>query len=85
MIDAYDINRISAAVICFLATWCVLSPCVKDGIVGKLLFSILAIAAFVTLGADTKTPHPAPELAMNAAIAMLCIRHVVISIRSRTR
>ncbi|MFK3971168.1 hypothetical protein ACI2KS_10620 [Pseudomonas sp. NPDC087358] len=43
------INSIACGLIAFWATWCVLSGRVRDGIVGKLIYSAIAVSAFAVM------------------------------------
>jgi hypothetical protein len=43
------INSIACGLVALWATWCVLSGKVRDGIVGKLIYSAIAISGFVVM------------------------------------
>ena len=43
------INSIACGLIALWATWCVLSGRVRDGILGKLIYSAIAISGFVVM------------------------------------
>ncbi len=43
------INSIACGLIALWAAWCVLSGKVRDGIVGKLIYSTIAITGFVVM------------------------------------
>lgn len=76
MSSALVLNTIAADLIFVWAAWCVLSKKVNDGIVGKVIFSALSIAAFAVFssGIQGKFNQPA-EVAMNVSVAGLAIRH----------
>lgn len=66
------INMLALCVICAWSTWCVLSPSVRDGIIGKVMFSSLSISSVsVVLGGDSLA-----YTMMNASIAAIGVRHV---------
>jgi hypothetical protein len=43
------INAIAAGLIAIWATWCVLSGKVRDGVIGKVLYAIIAISGYAIL------------------------------------
>ncbi|MFP3847793.1 hypothetical protein [Pseudomonas sp. W5-01] len=43
------INSIACGLIALWATWCVLSGKVRDGIIGKIIYSAIAISGFVVM------------------------------------
>jgi hypothetical protein len=43
------INAIAAGAIAIWATWCVLSGKVRDGVIGKVLYAIIAISGYAIL------------------------------------
>lgn len=66
------VNLVALCVICGWSTWCVLSPFVKDGIIGKLIFSTLSISSLaVLLGGDNLA-----YALLNSSIAAVGVRHV---------
>jgi hypothetical protein len=68
------------AVVFAWATYCVLSPKVHDGIVGKLLFSAAAIAAASNLVAQHLS-HPGPaDTVLAGALTLLGIRQFVLEV-----
>jgi len=71
------LNMIAAAVIMAWAMWCAFSPRVNDGLLGKLLFALAALAAFGVLVGPAygyAEPHPA-EVTLKGCIAALGVRH----------
>ena len=76
----FIVNAVAAAVICVWATWCVLSPNVNDGIVGKLIFSCTALAAFACATSPAYELHTEPEVTLNVCLALLGIRHWMMRI-----
>lgn len=66
------VNLAAVVVICAWSTWCVLSPFVKDGIIGKFIFSCLSISSLaVVLGGDSLA-----FTMMNCSIAAVGVRHL---------
>lgn len=43
------INAIAAGLIAIWATWCVLSGRVRDGVIGKVLYAVIAISGYAIL------------------------------------
>ncbi|UZJ58219.1 hypothetical protein OKW98_16585 [Pseudomonas sp. KU26590] len=43
------INSIACGLIALWATWCVLSGKVRDGIIGKIIYSAIAISGFIVM------------------------------------
>lgn len=73
-------NMAACAVIFVWATWCALSRRVRDGILGKIMFSLAALAALgVMLGPqDGYGGARSAEVALNIAVALLGLRHVTM-------
>lgn len=82
----FAINFIAVFVIFIWASWCVVYSGVKDGIVGKLFFSLVAISALAII-IHTITGHYSqrPFITMNASIALVGARHVFLSWLKRYR
>lgn len=74
------INMVACSIICAWATWCIFSPGVRDGVIGKLLFATVAIAALsVVLGPGYGYHQPdAPGVTLHVCIAALGLRHIVM-------
>lgn len=73
--NLYGMNAAASFIIFAWATWCVLSPRVNDGIVGKFLLSCTALSAFACAVTPTYGLHPVPEVSLNVCLAALAIRH----------
>jgi hypothetical protein len=72
------INSIACGLIALWATWCVLSGKVKDGILGKLIYSTIAISGFVVM-ARNQTLFFGPTnagLTLHVSLALAGIRHI---------
>ena len=70
--------HVIAYIIIFLwATWCVLSHHVKDGVVGKVMYSTLSVAAVAALIADTGL-HAKSDTIIIFCLAGIGVRHFVI-------
>lgn len=70
--------HVIAYIIIFLwATWCVLSHHVKDGVLGKVMYSALSVAAVAALIADTGL-HAKSDTIIIVCLAGIGIRHFVI-------
>lgn len=65
------LNALAVAVIAVWAFWCMLSKNVKDGIIGKVLYLMLMLAALGVLS----SPGPSSNLLLNTTFAALAIRH----------
>ena len=76
----FAINFIAVCFIFIWASWCVVYSGVKDGIVGKLFFSLVAISALAII-IHTITGHYSqrPFITMNVSIALVGARHVFLS------
>lgn len=72
------INAIACGLIALWAAWCVLSGKVRDGILGKLIYSAIAISGFVVMTRNQNIffgPTTA-GLTLHVSLAMAGIRHV---------
>ncbi|MFJ3486592.1 hypothetical protein ACIPL1_24785 [Pseudomonas sp. NPDC090202] len=72
------LNAYAAGVIAVWATWCVLSRRVRDGIVGKVLFSVIALAGYAILARSDRfffTPNTA-GVTLHIALALAGARHM---------
>lgn len=77
---AFAINFISIFFIFIWASWCVVYSGVKDGIVGKMFFSLVAISALaVIIHTITGNYSQRPFISLNVSIALVGIRHVFLS------
>ena len=48
------INAYSAGVIALWATWCILSGKVHDGVVGKLIYAVIALSGYAILARNER-------------------------------
>lgn len=72
------INGIAAGLIALWATWCVLSGKVRDGVIGKILYAVIAISGYAILARSDRfffTPNSA-GVTMHAALALAGLRHM---------
>ncbi|WP_426180435.1 hypothetical protein [Pseudomonas sp. TWRC1-2] len=72
------INSIACGLIALWAAWCVLSGKVRDGILGKLIYSAIAISGFVLMLRSQNIffgPTTA-GLTFHFALALAGVRHV---------
>ncbi len=72
------ISSIACGLIALWATWCVLSGKVRDGIVGKLIYSAIAISGFVVMTRSQNIfigPTTA-GLTLHVSLALAGVRHV---------
>jgi len=72
------INSIAVGLISLWATWCVLSGKVKDGILGKLIYSTIAISGFVVMVRSQNIlfgPTTA-GLTLHVSLALAGVRHI---------
>ncbi|WP_308907623.1 hypothetical protein [Pseudomonas canadensis] len=72
------INSIACGLIAAWATWCVLSWKVRDGILGKLIYSTIAISGFVVMARSQNIffgPTSA-GLTLHVALALAGARHI---------
>ncbi|MGY2285181.1 hypothetical protein [Pseudomonas gingeri] len=72
------INSIACGLIALWAAWCVLSGKVRDGILGKLIYSAIAISGFVVMVRDQNI-FLAPTTAGSTLLFFLAlagVRHI---------
>jgi len=72
------INSIACGLIAAWATWCVLSGKVRDGILGKLVYSAIAISGFVVM-ARSQSIFFGPTsagLTLHVSLALAGARHI---------
>lgn len=79
---AMQIFNIAATAVIFVwSTWCVLSPSVNDGIIGKLIFSLAALSALgVMCGhiGEQSEGHRTSAALLNLSMALMGVRHVTM-------
>lgn len=74
------LNAYAAGLIAFWATWCVLSGRVQDGVIGKLLYAVIAISGYAILARSDRfffTPNSA-GVTMHVALALAGLRHMLM-------
>ena len=72
------INSIACGLIALWAAWCVLSGKVRDGILGKLVYSAIAISGFVVM-ARSQSIFFGPTsagLTLHVSLALAGARHI---------
>jgi hypothetical protein len=74
------INSVACGFIAAWAFWCVVSGKVRDGILGKLIYSTIAISAYVvTTGHNSFLFGPTvAALTLHIALALAGIRHLLM-------
>lgn len=65
------VNTVAITIIVLWAFWCLLSPRVSDGIIGKVLYLLMMLAALAVLS----NPEQGRETNLNMVIAAIGIRH----------
>lgn len=66
------INMAIVAVIGLHSVWCLLSRRVSDGVVGKVLYLLLALAV---LGVLSNPGSMVEQMTLNASMAAIAVRH----------
>lgn len=76
------ISSIACGLIALWATWCVLSGKVRDGILGKLIYSTIAISGFVVMTRSQNIFIGATTagLTLHVSLALAGVRHVFMVI-----
>lgn len=62
----------------FWSGWCVASKQVKDGVVGRLAYAAVAIAAFAAIFGKHPATAPASNVVIIFAVALIGARHFTI-------
>jgi hypothetical protein len=72
------INSIACGLIALWALWCVLSGKVRDGILGKLIYSAIAISGFVVVNREQNIfiGPTAAGLTLHVSLALAGARHI---------
>ena len=65
------ISLMAVGLIVIHAIWCLLCPRVSDGVIGKVLYLLLSLAAF----GYVSHPSPADQMLLNVSFAGIAIRH----------
>ena len=71
------INAYSAGVIALWATWCILSGKVRDGVLGKIIYAVIALSGYAIL-ARSERMFFAPTIAgttLYLSLALAGVRH----------
>lgn len=71
------INAYSAGVIALWATWCILSGKVRDGVLGKIIYAVIALSGYAIL-ARSERMFFAPTIAgttLYVSLALAGVRH----------
>ncbi|PYB87168.1 hypothetical protein [Pseudomonas fulva] len=74
------VNAFAAGGIALWASWAVLSGKVRDGVLGKILYSIIALSGYAILARSDRmffTPNTA-GVTMHVALALAGIRHMFV-------
>ncbi|WP_323150717.1 hypothetical protein [Pseudomonas glycinae] len=77
------INFIACGLIALWATWCVLSGKVRDGVIGKLIYSAIAISGFVVMSREQTIFMMGPTTAgitLHVSLALAGMRHIFMVI-----
>jgi hypothetical protein len=72
------INAYAAGLIALWATWCVLSGKVRDGVLGKILYAVIALSGYAILARSDRfffTPNSA-GVTLHVALALAGLRHM---------
>jgi len=62
------------------AAWCIWSDRVNDGVVGRTLYSAIAIAAFAAFFAAHQQTYLAANQMIITAVALIGLRHFIMKI-----
>lgn len=68
------VMQIAYTVIAAWASWCVMSGSVNDGVIGKLFYSLVAVASFAAVFNNAGT-HDRSDEAMIVCFALIGARH----------
>ncbi|WP_441228002.1 hypothetical protein AB7813_08325 [Tardiphaga sp. 20_F10_N6_6] len=72
-------NVLACCAIFAWATFCALHPKVRDGIVGKVIFSLAAMSALsVLLGTVHGQDTLQSEITLNVSVGLVGLRHIVM-------
>lgn len=74
------VNALAAGFIALWASWAVLSGKVRDGVIGKILYSIIALSGYAILARSDRmffTPNTA-GVTMHFALALAGLRHMFV-------
>ncbi|MGM7282573.1 hypothetical protein ABRY74_12110 [Pseudomonas guariconensis] len=74
------LNAASSGMIAIWATWCVLSGKVRDGVIGKVIYAVIALSGYAVLARSDRIFF-APSVAGTTLLAFLALagaRHIFI-------
>ncbi|MBV4500385.1 hypothetical protein [Pseudomonas shirazensis] len=74
------VNAFAAGGIAFWATWSILSGKVRDGVIGKILYAVIAMSGYAILARSDRmffTPNTA-GVTMHVALALAGFRHMFV-------
>jgi len=77
------INSIACGLIAFWASWCVLSGRVRDGVIGKLIYSAIAISGFVVMSREQNIfmmGATTAGITLHVSLALAGLRHIFMVI-----
>ncbi|MHB2138329.1 hypothetical protein ACX64L_10315 [Pseudomonas monsensis] len=78
------INSIACGLIALWATWCVLSGRVRDGVIGKLIYSAVAISGFVVMSREQNIfmmgLTTIAGITLHVSLALAGMRHIFMVI-----
>jgi len=72
------VNAGASGFIAFWDTWCVLSGKVRDGVLGKIIYSVIALSGYAVLARSEQlffTPNAA-GVTMHVGLALAGARHI---------
>ncbi|TDV67562.1 hypothetical protein [Pseudomonas sp. LP_7_YM] len=72
------LNAYAAGFIACWATWCALNGKIRDGVIGKILYAVIAISGYAVLALSDPlffTTNPA-GMTMHVAMALAGLRHM---------
>lgn len=70
----YLLDFCAASIFLVVAVWCVLSPLYDDGIIGKILFSCLALSSYAIVFAPSAPTHDIAHSLMMWSAAGIVVR-----------
>lgn len=71
------VNALAAGMIAFWATWCALSGKVRDGVIGKILYAVIAISGYAILARSERLfSANSAGVTLMVALALAGMRHM---------
>lgn len=75
----YDLLSLgSIAVLFFVALWCIFSSRYDDGLIGKLIFIMLALSCYAVLSEYPQRPADITRATLMVSLASAAVRHVFL-------